>query len=41
VGDELDGIGAQAGMQRFPCQSFQRNQGGQEDRDFGQTQGHL
>src|SRR5207302_6806317 len=40
VRDELDGIGAQAGMKGPPCQAFQRNQGGQEDRDFGQTQGH-
>src|SRR5258708_39833250 len=38
-GDELDGTGAQAGMKGLPCEAFQRNQGGQEDRDLGAAQG--
>jgi hypothetical protein len=28
-------------MEGLPQQTFQRNQGGQEERDFGETQSHF
>ncbi len=41
VRDELDGIGAEAAMQRSPYQAPQRNERGEEDGDFCQTQFHF
>src|SRR5208282_408185 len=40
VRDDLDGIGAQTGMKSLPQQASQRNQGGQEEREFCEAEFH-
>src|SRR5207302_635055 len=41
VGNDLDGIRAQAAVERLPGKAFERDQRGEEDHDFCQAELHF